>query len=174
MVAGSAAPCSTATSATTPTCAKAIADHVERAVVASVLPHLALRPDVTPREIIRGAVAVILGWLDDHPNLYYFLRSRRTGASLDAVEGTLADNVARLLRTIMITFGIDNEQAEPGAHGVVGFVESVGNWWLEHRTMSRALTDLIPTGVWHLLDGTARDLGIELGFDEPLPLGPNG
>src|SRR4051794_25235859 len=151
---------------------QAIADHVVRAVVDSVLPKLALRPDATPHEIIRPAVAVIVGWLDEHPNLYYFLRSRRTGASLDAVEGTLADNVARLLRTMMIIFGIESERAEPGAYGIVGFVESVGSWWLEHRTMSRdRLTDLLTTGVWHLLDGTARDFGIDLKLDEPLPLG---
>jgi AcrR family transcriptional regulator len=151
---------------------QAIADHVVRAVVDSVLPKLAIRPDATPRQIIRAAVAVIVGWLDDHPNLYHFLRSRRAGASLDAVEGTLADNVAALLKTIMMLFGIDSEQAEPGAYGIVGFVESVGSWWLQHRTMGRErLTDLITVGVWHLLDGTARDLGIELGFDDPLPVG---
>jgi AcrR family transcriptional regulator len=151
---------------------QAIADHVVRAVLDSVLPKLAIRPDATPHEIIRSAVAVIVGWLDEHPNLYHFLRSRRTGASLDAVEGTLADNVAMLLKTMMIIFGIDSEQAEPGAYGIVGFVESIGSWWLEHRTMSRdRLTDLITVGVWHLLDGTAREFGVELGFDDPLPLG---
>jgi AcrR family transcriptional regulator len=151
---------------------QAIADQVVRAVVDSVLPKLTLRPDATPRQIIRPAVAVIVGWLDEHPNLYYFLRSRHAGASLDSVEGTLADNIARLLRTMLIIFGIDAERAEPGAYGIVGFVESVGSWWLEHRTMSDdRLTDLITTGVWHLLEGTARDFGIELGLDEPLPLG---
>jgi AcrR family transcriptional regulator len=151
---------------------QAIADHVVRAVVDSVLPKLAIRPDVTPHEIIGTAVGVIVGWLDEHPNLYHFLRSRRTGASLDSVEGTLADNVATLLKTMMIIFGIDSEQAEPGAYGIVGFVESIGSWWLQHRTMSsERLTDLITVGVWHLLDGTAREFGIELGFDDPLPLG---
>src|SRR5919198_1875215 len=54
---------------------QAIADHVVRAVVDSVLPKLSLRPDATPRQLIRPAVAVIVGWLDEHPNLYYFLRS---------------------------------------------------------------------------------------------------
>lgn len=151
---------------------QAIADHVVRAVVDSVLPKLALRPDATPHQIIRPAVAVIVGWLDEHPNLYYFLRSRRTGASLDSVEGTLADSVARLLKTMLLIFGIDSERAEPGAYGIVGFVESVGSWWLEHRSMSREkVTDLITVGVWHLLEGTARDFGVELGLHEPLPLG---
>jgi AcrR family transcriptional regulator len=151
---------------------QAIADHVVRAVLDSVLPKLEIRPDATPRQVIRSAIAVIVGWLDEHPNLYYFLRSRRDGASLDSVEGTLADSVAALLKTMMMLFGIDNEQAEPGAYGIVGFVESVGSWWLQHRAMSRErLTELLTVGVWHLLSGTARDFGIELGFDDPLPLG---
>ena len=29
----------------------------------------------------------------------------------------------------------------------------------------------ITGGVWHLLDGTARDHGIVVGFDDPLPMG---
>jgi AcrR family transcriptional regulator len=151
---------------------QAIADHVVRAVVDSVLPKLQLTPESTPREIISAAIGVIVGWLDEHPNLYHFLRTRRTGASLDSVEGTLADNVAALLKTVMMFFGIDSAQAEPGAYGIVGFVESIGSWWLEHRAMSRdRLTQLITTGVWHLLAGTASDFGIELNFDEPLPVG---
>ena len=151
---------------------QAIADHVVRAVLDSVLPKLAVSAEATPRDIIRSAIAVIVGWLDEHPNLYYFLRSRRDGASLDSVEGTLADNVAALLKTMMVLFGIESEQAEPGAYGIVGFVESIGSWWLQHRGMSRdRLTDLVTVGVWHLLDGTARDYGIELGFDDPLPIG---
>jgi AcrR family transcriptional regulator len=151
---------------------QAIADHVVRAVVESVLPKLQLIPDATPREIISAAIAVIVGWLDEHPNLYHFLRSRRAGASLDSVEGTLADTVAALLKTMMMVFGIDSAQAEPGAYGIVGFVESVGSWWLQHRSMGRErLIQLITAGVWHLLEGTARDFGIELKFDEPLPVG---
>lgn len=149
---------------------QAIADHVVHAVVDSVLPELAVPPDATPRQVIHAAVSVVVGWLDEHPNLYYFLRSRRTGASLDSVEGTLADRVAVLLKTVMVIVGIDGEQAEPAAFGIVGFVESVGSWWLAHRTMSRdRLAVLITTGVWHLLEGTAREFGVRLGFDDPLP-----
>ncbi len=31
-------------------------------------------------------------------------------------------------------------------------------------------TELVISGVWHLLDGAARDHGVEIGFDEPLPI----
>jgi AcrR family transcriptional regulator len=153
---------------------KAIADHLVQAVVASVLPALDIGPASTPRDVITAAIGVIVGWFDEHPNLYRFLRSRRDG--LDSVENTLADSVAALLTTLMTVFGLDSEQAQPGAYGIVGFVEATGGWWLEHRSMTRErLTEVISRGVWHLLDGTAREHGIVLGYDDPLPaaaLGP--
>lgn len=148
---------------------QAIADHIVRAVLDSVLPKLQFSSESTPRQVISAAVGVIVGWLDEHPNLYHFLRSRRTGATLDSVEGTLADNVAALLKTMMLLFGVDGEQAEPGAYGIVGFVESAGSWWLQHRSMERdRFTELVTSGVWHLLEGTARDFGVTIGFDDPL------
>ena len=74
--------------------------------------------------------------------------------------------------TLLMMFGIDEEVAEPGAHGIVGFVEAGGGWWLATRTMSRErFTELACAGVWHLLEGTARDFGIVVGYDEPLPIG---
>jgi AcrR family transcriptional regulator len=151
---------------------QAIADRIVTAVVESMQPKLQLHPDATPRDIITAAVGEIVGWLDEHPNLYHFLRTRRTGASLDSVEVTLADKVAALLKMVMVLIGVGSEVAEPGAYGLVGFVESAGGWWLDHRSLSRErFTELVSTGVWHLLEGTARDYGVRIGYDDPLPLG---
>jgi AcrR family transcriptional regulator len=150
---------------------KAIADHIVQEVLDSVLPKLAIDPLSTPRDVITAAISVIIGWLDEHPNLYRFLRSRRDG-SLDSVETTLADSVAALLKMVIMSFGIDDTRAEPRAYGIVGYVEATGGWWLEHRTMTRErCTELVSTGVWHLLEGTAREHDIQLGYDDPLPLG---
>jgi AcrR family transcriptional regulator len=151
---------------------QAIAEHVVNAVVASVLPSLVIAPEATPRQVIRGGIEVIIGWLDEHPNLYYFLRSERSGgAALESVENTLAAKVAGLLQMLLVLFGLDVEHAEPGAHGIVGLVEASGAWWLSTRSMSRdRFTDIVCTGVWHLLEGTARDHGIEIGYDDPLPI----
>lgn len=149
----------------------AIADHVVAAVVDSVLPKLAIGPGTTPRQVITSTVDVIIGWFDEHPNLYYFLRSRRDGPSLHAVENTLADQVAALLKVFLEGFGLDAEVAEPGAYGIVGLVESSGSWWLSKRSMSRErVTAVICDGVWNLLDGTARRYGIAVGYDDPLPM----
>ena len=151
---------------------QAIAEHVAQAVLDSVLPKLALSPERTPREIIDAAIGTIVGWLDEHPNLYHFLRSRNGGSSLDSVETTLADNIAALLKLLLVFFGVDGDEAEPGAFGIVGFVEACGGWWLQHRSMPRErFTAIVCTGVWHMLEGTARDHGIHLAYDEPLPLG---
>ena len=151
---------------------QAIADRVVQDVLASVLPKLQLNPESTPRQVIAAAIGVIIGWLDEHPNLYQFLRSRRTGSSLDSVETTLADEVATLLKMLLMFFGVEGDEAEPGAYGIVGFVEASGGWWLQHRTVSRErFTEMVCAGVWHLLEGTARDYGVTVAYDEPLPIG---
>jgi AcrR family transcriptional regulator len=148
----------------------AIADHVVTAVVESVLPHIVIGPDSTPRSVITSAVDVIIGWFDEHPNLYFFLRGRRNGPGLESVENTLADRVSELLKVVWVMFGLDAEQAEPGAYGIVGMVESIGSWWLAKRTMSRAkISAVVCEAIWNLLDGTARTNGIEIGYDDPLP-----
>ena len=148
---------------------KAIADRVVDEVVASVMPSLTIGVNSTPRQVITPAIEEIVDWLDRRPNIYRFLRSRRDGG-LDSVETTLADNVAALLQMIMVQLGVEADVAAPGAYGVVGFVEATGGWWLEHREMPRErFTELVTTGVWHLLEGAARDHGVHVGLDEPLP-----
>ena len=150
---------------------QAIADHLVASVVESVLPSLQITPQSTPHQVIESVIDVIIGWLDEHPNLYYFLRNRRNGSGLQAVENTLADRVAELLKVFLMFFGIDERKAEPGAYGLVGFVESTGAWWLVRRPMPRAaLTEMLCEGVWFLLEGTARANGVTVGYDDPLPL----
>lgn len=148
----------------------ALADHIVGAVVASVLPHITLTENSTPRQVITSAVDVIVGWFDEHPNLYFFLRARRNGPGIESIENTLASRVSELLQLLLVVFGLDAEQAEPAGYGIVGLVESIGSWWLAKRTMSRErITEIICVGIWNLLEGTARAHGIEVGYDRPLP-----
>ena len=79
---------------------QAIADHIVRGRHRQRAAPAALTGR-RPRASHHGAaIEVIVGWLDEHPNLYHFLRGRRTGASLGAVESTLADHVADLLSAL--------------------------------------------------------------------------
>jgi AcrR family transcriptional regulator len=149
---------------------QAIADAVVATVVAGVRPHLRLAAESTPRRVITSTVDEIVGWLDEHPNLYYFLRDRRNGSALETVENTLADQVAAVLKVLLMHVGIDAAKAEPGAYGMVGFVESSGSWWLGQRTMSREkFTEFVCEGVWYLIEGAARTNHLTLGYDDPLP-----
>jgi AcrR family transcriptional regulator len=150
---------------------QAIADDIVGRVIASVMPHLVLDAESTPRDVITSTTSTIIGWFDEHPNFYAFLRERQ---SLGAVETTLADRVAYLLQGLMLFFGIHSDQAEPGAYGLVGFVESSCAWWLARRdqpeTMSRdRFTESVCQAVWYMLDGFARTSGIAIGYDDPLP-----
>jgi AcrR family transcriptional regulator len=152
---------------------EAIAEYVVQSVLDAVLPKLQLTVQSTPRQIIAAAIGTIIGWLAEHPNLYHFLRARRDG--LESVETTLAANVASLLKIVMVFFGIEGDEADPAAYGIVGYVESAGSWWLTTQAMSREkFTDLVCTGVWHLIEGTARDHGVHVAYDAPLPIGALG
>jgi AcrR family transcriptional regulator len=151
---------------------QSIADEIVGRVIASVMPTLVLDSESTPRDIITSTISTIIGWFDEHPNFYLFLRDRQT--SLGAVESTLAERVAMLLQGLMLFFGIESDQAEPGAYGLVGFVESSCARWLVRRgqpgTMSRErFTISVCEAIWHMLDGFARAGGITIGYDDPLP-----
>ena len=65
--------------------------------------------------------------------------------------------------------------AEPWAYGLVGFVQSVGDWWMAHgRPIRRAaLTEYLTTLLWSGIDGVRRaaDLPRELAaLAEPAAL----
>lgn len=151
---------------------QAIAAEIVDEVISSVLPHLNLSAESTPREVITSSVGTIIGWFADHPNLYLFLREQHN--ELSAVEATLADRVAVLLQTVMALFGLDGEDAQPGAYGLVGFVESSCAWWLARRDQPGAMsrerfTDSVCRAIWHMLEGVARSNAITIRYDEPLP-----
>ena len=77
---------------------------------------------------------------------------------------------------LMMFFGIDAEDAEPGAYG--------------HRRVRRVRRRLVAgeaarcrasgsprsvcQAVWHLLEGTARANGVQVAYDEPLPAALTG
>lgn len=151
---------------------QAIADAVVDAVIGSVLPHLSVDAESTPRDLITSTIGAIIGWFDEHPNFYLLLRERRS--ELGAVEATLAGRVAAILQALMRFFGLDDTDAAPSAHGIVGYVEASCAWWLTHRaqpcTISRERFSAgVCEAVWRLLEGIARAQHIEIGYDDPLP-----
>jgi hypothetical protein len=66
---------------------------------------------------------------------------------------------------------LDSGAAEPWAHGIVGMVQNVSEWWLERRTMSRdAVVEYLTQIIWAAIDGFTRAHGVIIDPNKPLEL----
>jgi AcrR family transcriptional regulator len=121
-----------------------------------------LERDRQPAEHVRAIVDAFLAGIEDEPELWRFVvhNTADRGAGAEIVED-VREQIARLLATLLgerlRSLGLDSGGAEAWAQGLVGMVQSAGDWWLERRTMSRAaLTDYLTTLIW---GGVAGVLG---------------
>ncbi len=123
---------------------------------------------------IREAVGAFFAFIDEHPNLYWLARRANTevlgGGPIQRNKEFISTVLTAVIGDCLRAFGLDSGAAEPWAYGLTGLVQSTGEWWLQRRSMSRAhvvgyTTDLI----WQALSGVAREAGITLHADRPLP-----
>ena len=121
-----------------------------------------LEQEREPVEHIRAVIDAFLGGVEDEPELWRFVvhnpGERTWGAEVvDDVRQTIASQLATLLGERLRAMHVDSGGVEAWGLGIVGMVQSAGDWWLERRTMSRAaLTDHLTTLVW---GGMAAVLG---------------
>jgi AcrR family transcriptional regulator len=118
-----------------------------------------LDPDREPAQLIRGVIDAFLAGIEAEPQLWRFVVhhpiEREPGAEIvedarEQIARTLATIIGERLRAL----GLDSGGAEAWAQGLVGMVQSAGDWWLERRTMSRtALTDYLTTLIWGGVSG---------------------
>lgn len=124
-----------------------------------------LQQDREPREHIRGVIDAFLAGIEEEPQLWRFVvhnpGEHTPGAEVvDDVRQTIASLLATLLGERLRAAQLDSGGAEAWALGLVGMVQSAGDWWLERRTMSRAaLTDYLTTLVWGGVAGVLRGAG---------------
>ena len=136
----------------------------------------ALATTGSARAIISAAVDEHLGWIEAHPNLYRFLARhawtvQATGSpGADDAKAAFAGELTLLVQAYMTALGVDPAPAERLIVGVVGLVDATAAWWLERRTPPRSeLTAELTEQVWMLLDRSAREQGLSLDPDQPLP-----
>jgi AcrR family transcriptional regulator len=110
--------------------------------------------EANPRKRIEAAVDAFLQSVEREPEIFRFVRAT-TLAQPDAagVAGEFvrrhAEEIARTARADLDRMGLDSDAADPWAHGIVGMMQSVAAWWLEHPEVPRQrLADQVTTLLW--------------------------
>jgi AcrR family transcriptional regulator len=111
------------------------------------------------RDLVTAAIDAYLAFIEADPQVYRFVVHQRGVAregdvvadSVDTVAGALASLLGDRLR------GNDEDSgaALPWAYGIVGYVQTVGDWWLrQRRPISRdALVRYLTDFLWSGIDG---------------------
>jgi AcrR family transcriptional regulator len=111
--------------------------------------------ETNPRRRIEAAVDAFLQSVEREPQIFRFVRAishaEQPGAA--GVAGGFvhrhADEIARAARQDLVRLGLDTDAAEPWAHGIVGMMQFVASWWLEHPEVPRErLADQVTTLLW--------------------------
>jgi AcrR family transcriptional regulator len=135
----------------------------------------AMNNEEAPVPRIRRSLDAFFSTVEEHPNLYRVL-VRRSFAKARVEQDIVAEDkelianaLAALLGDYLRSLEIDSGGAEPWAHGIVGMVQNVSEWWLERRTMTRdAVVEYLTQIIWSAIDGFTRARGISLDPNKPL------
>lgn len=152
----------------------AVSGHIANQIGQQIRAALA-RPG-SARQIISAAIAEHLGWIEAHPNLYRFLIQhayavKASGSQhAEDAKAAFAAELTALIQRYMHALGVASERAERMVVGVVGLVDATAAWWLERGDLPRdELTAELTDRVWVLIDRSAREVGLDLDPDQPLP-----
>jgi AcrR family transcriptional regulator len=122
------------------------------------------------RAVIAAAIDAYLTHIAADTNLYQFVVhqpdiTRGRDVVADVVD-TVASGLARILGDRLRARGLDSGAALPWAYGVVGYVQSVGDWWLrQQQPISReALGDYVTTFLWSGVAGIRQAADIPGGL----------
>lgn len=152
---------------------RAVGEQAAQLLLARIAPELEQNRE--PREHVRGAIDAFLAGVENEPELWRFVMhatERAVGETVvDDARQQIAGLLAVLLGERLRALGLDSGGAEAWARGLVGMVESVGDWWLERRTLSRAaLTDYLTSLIWGGVSGVLASA--DAGPATPLHLIP--
>jgi len=131
---------------------RAVGEQAAALLFERIAPELLL--DRPPVEQIRGGVDAFLAGIEAEPELWRFVVHHPVGNTtgeeiVEDVRQRIAAMLAAILRDRLTRAGLPTDGTEAWAQGLVGMVQSTGDWWLERRTITRAdLTDHLTTLIW--------------------------
>ena len=135
----------------------------------------AMNNEEAPVPRIRKSLDAFFSTVEEHPNLYRVL-VRRSFAKATVEQDIVAEDkelianaLSALLGDYLRSLDMDSGGAEPWAHGIVGMVQNVSEWWLERHTMNRdAVVEYLTQLIWSAIDGFTRAHGVALDPNKPL------
>jgi AcrR family transcriptional regulator len=157
------------------TLVEALAERGSELLRARLLPAINSNGPVLDR--VSDAVGAYFAVIDEHPNLYWLIARRdfvdpsvwRSIGHPD--KESIANALTAVIGDYLRLFGLDSGAAEPWAHGVIGLVQSTGEWWLRRRSMSRAhVVAYVTKLVWAAVTGILGEAGVEVDPCQPLPI----
>ena len=106
-----------------------------------------------PREMVRAAIDVFIGFVDDDPQVYRFLVRGVSTDERSFIEQHLITEfglrLAQVLRGALRSAGADSGPAELWAFSILGTVLAGAEWWQARPSMSRAdVVDYLTAFVW--------------------------
>lgn len=151
---------------------RAIQERILDDLAALLLPEVTL--DGTVNAIILRIVGTYVDWVVAHPSLHRFAEQGNGPFQLGISH--IAAVLVEILQTAIALLQADLDDDEvaaldPLCHGLVGAVLGAVRRWVNRDVLEPAaprMAELLSESVWHLLDGHARRLGIEIDPDLPL------
>ncbi|MEJ7832772.1 MAG: hypothetical protein WKF79_07655 [Nocardioides sp.] len=138
-----------------------------------LLPTVSL--DGTVNEIIGRIVSTYVSWAVAHPALHRFADQQTSGPmehGILQIATVLTEILGTAVEMLDVELGPDELAAlDPLAHGLVGAVFGAVRRWIsreERQPSARTLSVLLSDSVWHILDGHARRLGLDIDPDVPI------
>lgn len=106
-----------------------------------------------PREMVRAAIDIFIGFVEREPDVYRFLVRGVGGDERSFIEQTLITEfglrLAQVLRGALRTAGVDTGPAELWSFSILGTVLAGAEWWQVRPAMSRAdVVDYLTAFVW--------------------------
>jgi len=119
-----------------------------------------------PRELAATVIDTYLRQIAAEPELYRFVVRRAFADNAeDPVAGyrqVIAGHLSAVIADRLSLVDVEAAGAEAWAHGIVGMVQAVGDWWLDQRSIERTeLTWYLTALLWNGFAGIFTGAGIK-------------
>ena len=124
-------------------------EHARLALSAALAP-------ASPRDRLAATIDTYLAILEGEPEAYRFV-ARGAADERSSLVRRLANEWTGVLRAELARAGGSPRVADAWAHGIVGMLDLVGDWWIDTKTIPRhELVEQLTALLWNGLSSVTR------------------